>query len=127
MKRLSEYRGEQAIEVMGDILEPATIIMGDPEIRKLNDESTSKVKIVKYILKNHRESVLQIMAVLDGVDIDDKKAYEDYRKSVNFFTLPMNLLSILNDPDVQSLFTSQGQMMGSTFSTPASEKSQENE
>lgn len=127
MKRLSEYRGEQAIEVMGDILEPATIIMGDPEIRKLNDDSASKVKIVKYILKNHRESVLQIMAVLDGVDVDDKKAYEDYRKSVNFFTLPMNLLSILNDPDVQSLFTSQGQMMDSTFSTPASEKLQEND
>lgn len=119
MRKLSEFRGDEAIEVLADLIEPATTILSDPEARGIVGDG-SKVKIITYILKHHKESVLQIMAVLDGVDITDKKAYTDFKKSVNILTLPVNLLAILNDPDVQSLFQSQGLTMGVQSSTPAS-------
>lgn len=107
--KLSDYKGEEAIEVLADIIEPLAIILGDADIIKLvKEQQDAKKKLapiayMKPILKNHPS---EIIAVLAGIE---KKPVEEYKEEVNVLTLPLKILEFLNDPTIQSLFTSQGQ------------------
>lgn len=105
--KLSDYKGEEAIEILADIIEPLTAILGDEDMRKIASENKGKkitpVSYIKPILKNHPKEVIEVLA---GID---KEPVEEYRKKVNVLTLPMKLLELMNDPQMQSLFTSQGQ------------------
>lgn len=100
MRKLSEYKNEEAIELLADILEPTTIILADKDIANIIN-TKSKIEIITAILKAHKKEVIQILATLDGVKV------EDY--SCNVFTLPMKILEIFNDKDIQSFFKSQFQ------------------
>ena len=99
--KLSEIKGEKAIEVFGDLLEPVSNILADEKITNSIKQNENKVTIVKKILKNHPKEIINIMAILDDVPVEK---YE-----VNFATLPMKLLDIFNDEMFTDLFTFQGQ------------------
>lgn len=104
--KLSDYKGEDAIEVLADIIEPLAIILADNEIRELVQDKTTRtapIKLVKPALKNHKKEVLEILARIENVPVDE------YAETVNVFTLPMQVLDFINDKNVQSLFTSQRQ------------------
>ena len=104
--KLSDYKGEDAIEVLADIIEPLAIILADNEIRELVQDKntrTAPIKLVKPALKNHKKEVLEILARIENVPVDE------YAETVNVFTLPMQVLDFINDKNVQSLFTSQRQ------------------
>lgn len=130
MKRLSDYKGEEALEVMADIMEPLATIMADSEVRqlvvedaKLRKESKGKkripyIKFVKPAIKNHKTEVLEIMARIEGVPL------EEYTASVNLATLPITILMYINDPSLKSLFTLQDQNLEQGFSGPATEGTQ---
>ena len=117
---LSEYKGEQALDILVDLLEPATVIMGDKEVGQLAKSKAPVIKIVKAAIKNHKKEVIEVLAVLDG------EKPEEYAEKVTVFTLPGKLLEILNDPDLMSFFTSQGQMSEAS-SLSASESIMESE
>ena len=125
MRTLSSYRGEETLDVIADITEPAILIMSDTELRKLLSEEKGRMKAIKRALKYHKQEVLQIMAALDGIDPDDKEAFDEFVDGVNLFTLPRFLITIFNDPDIMSLFTLQEQMQMS--STPVSDDSEPQE
>lgn len=110
MKRLSEYRGEEALDVLADLIEPAVEIMQDKRIAELfrNDK---KAKAVAVAIKEHKRSVLDIMATLDG---EDRETY-----APSLFALPAKILEILNDPELVNLFTSQGRTEDQTISGSA--------
>ena len=118
--KLSDYKGEQAIDVLVELMEPATAIMADKEIARLVQSKVPVIKIVKAAIKNHKKEVIEILAVLDGEDP------EKYAEKVTLFTLPVKLLEVLNDPMMQSLFTSQGQMT-EVLSTSAMENTEASE
>ena len=118
--KLSEYKGEKALDMLADLIEPATSIMADKEIARMAKAQMPAIKIVKLAIKNHKREVLEIMAILDGEDP------KDYAEKINLFTLPARLLEILNDPDFMSLFTSQGKTT-ETFSTSATESTEDGE
>ena len=99
--KLSEIKGEAAIDVLVDILDPASEIIGDKEIELAVKNNATRMQIVKIALKNHKKAVIAILAALDG------KKPEDYEVSV--LTLPVKLLEVLNDPELVNLFSSQGQ------------------
>lgn len=99
---LSDYKGEDALDLLADILEPATEIFSDTEFRNAVREKMSKMEIVKMLLKRHKKSILQIMAIIDGADPETYKP--------NVFTLPIKLLELFNDKEFLMLFQSQGQM-----------------
>lgn len=99
--KLSEYEGEQALDILADLIEPATAIMGDKRLAEiLQDEKAPKSRALAVAIKNHKKEVIEILAVLDGVPVSEYK--------VNVFTLPKKLLEILNDPMLTELFRSQG-------------------
>lgn len=118
MRKLSEYKGDEALELLADLVDPAIEIMADADIAQML-KSGRYIGAVKPILKAHKQAVLQILALLNG------KTVEEYKKEVNLFTIPKALLELLNDPDLMSLFTSAEQTEGVTSSGSASENTEE--
>ena len=56
----------------------------------------NKAKAAKIILKDHNRAVLTLMAVLEGIPV------EEYQPTL--FALPSLILGVLNDPELNSLF-----------------------
>lgn len=105
--KLSDYKGEEAIEILADIIDPLTAILGDKDMRKLAADNKGKklppIAYIKPMLKNHPKEIIEVLA---GIE---KEPVEEYKKKINGLTLPIKLLELVNDPQMQSLFTSQGQ------------------
>lgn len=97
--KLSDIKGERALDVLADMIEPVAEIMGDNEISTILQSGKAPIKAIKLALKNHKRAILDMMAAIDGEDP------ETYQPSI--FVLPKRLLDLLNDPEVQRLFSSQ--------------------
>lgn len=110
--KLSEIKGEAALDLLADIIEPATEIMTDPNMQKLI-KAKNKGAIVKALIKDHKKSIIEILATIDGIPVDEYQ--------VNVFTLPMKLLELLNDKELMSFFTSQELMEEESSSTAPAE------
>lgn len=116
--KISDYKGEEALDVLAELIEPAAAIMSDKDIAEFARKK-NRVMLIKTLIKNHKAEVIEVMAVLDREDP------RQYAEKVNLFTLPKKLLEVFNDPDVMSLFTSQGQSVEETSSTSAMESTEE--
>lgn len=97
MKKLSEYKDGEALELLADIIEPVTIIVADKKVYK--EFKKTKIKGVSYVLKHHKEQVVPILAALEGVP---EKEYH-----CNIITLPKVLLEIVNDKELVDFFNLQ--------------------
>lgn len=97
--KLSDIKGERALDVIADLIDPVAEILGDKEISAALQSGKAHAKAIKLALKNHKRAVLDMMAAIDGEDP------ETYQPSL--FVLPKRLLDLLNDPEVQQLFESQ--------------------
>ena len=104
--KLSEYQGEAALDILADLIEPAGEIMSDKEIGEVFKKN--RFKAIGLAIKKHKKAVIQIMATMDGVPVDEYK--------FNVFTVPLKILEILNDPDLVQFFTYQGQTGEAIFS-----------
>lgn len=93
--KLSELKGEAALDVLAELIEPAVEIMQDKEL-KAALEAKEMAKGIKIAIKNHKKAVIHMMAIVDGEDP------ETYQPGV--LDLPVKLLNLLNDPDVMGLF-----------------------
>lgn len=122
MRRISDIKGEEAIDIIADTIEPLSAIMADKEMKdilvnkKLKDDGNAytKAEVVSMVIKKHKHEVIQVLSILDGV------SYDEYLNSVTIFTLPMAVLEVLNDPEISKLFTSQVQSL-KTPSAPVTE------
>ncbi len=108
MKKISDIKNEEALDVLAEIIEPTALIMADPAIRDMA-RTQNKMGAIKVILKNHKSEIIQILASLDGVPVEE---YE-----CNILTLPVKIIEILNDKDLMSFFTSQEWTEEKTAST----------
>lgn len=115
--KLSDLKGEAAIEALADMLEPAAEIMTDVHfVRAIKDNN--RMKAVQIALKKHQKAIIAIMAATEG------KSPETFE--VNLLTLPKKLLEVLNDPDVVSLFQLQSQTVTSSGSATENTEVEEN-
>ena len=106
--RLSDIKGEAALDVFVNILDPASEILTDDELRRLVMANATRMELVRTAIKNHKKAVLEILAALEG------KAPDEYEVSV--LTLPAKLIEIFNDPELINLFHLQGQTQTSSGS-----------
>ena len=113
--KLSEYQGEAALDILADLIEPAGEIMSDKEIGEVFKKN--RFKAIGLAIKNHKKAVMQIMATMDGVPVDEYKC--------NVFSLPVKILELLNDPEMIRLFRYQGQTGDANSSGSASENTVE--
>lgn len=105
--KLSEVKGEAALDLLADIIEPASEIMSDPKVKDVVS-AKNKGEIIKLLIKSHKKSIIEILAAIDGVPVD--------KYDVNVLTLPVKILEILNDQELMNFFTSQVQMEEQTSS-----------
>ena len=113
--KLSEYQGEAALDILSDLIEPAGEIMSDKKIGEVFKKN--RFKAIGLAIKNHKKAVMQIMATIDGVPVEEYKC--------NVFTLPAKILELLNDSELIQLFTYQGQTGDANSSGSASENTGE--
>ena len=99
--RLSDYENEEAVEVLADMIEPAATIMADPKVAEMFNSGKPKILLVKYALKEYKKSVVELIAALH------RQKPKEFRFTM--ISLVKDLLDILNDPELQSVFTLQGQ------------------
>lgn len=115
--KLSEIKGEKALEVVADLIDPITLILADNEFIELYKSNKPKILVVKKLLKTHQKETLTILALLNDEDP------ETYKPSI--VELPKMLLDIFNDEELKSLFTLQTQKMEGEFSGSATESTEE--
>lgn len=116
--KLSEYKNEQAIEILADIIEPATAILNDDEIKTVYNREGSKIfDVAKAIMKRHAKEIVEILARLDGCEPPE---YE-----CTVFTLPAKIIELMNDKELISFFSSQSQMRDGVSSGSAMENTEE--
>lgn len=119
MRKLSEIQNEDAIDVLADLLDPIAEISKDKEVRapkKLEDGTEvpkTRLEIVQTILKRHKRAVIQILAILDGVPLEEYK--------INMIQIPAKVYECLNDKDILAFFQSQGLNLSDAPSGSATE------
>ena len=104
---------EEQLELFADLLEPAAEIITDKEVSGAIKAGEKPIKAVKLAIKNHKAAVIEMLARIDGVAPD--------KYHVNVLTLPVKLVNLFNKPEVQELFTLQGQTDGAAASGSATE------
>lgn len=112
MRKLTEYQNEEALDLLAELLEPASNIFGDKAVSNAWANG-NKAKAISIAIKNHKKDVMAIMATLEGIPAKDYKC--------NVLTLPTDILILMNDPELVAFFNSQVQMMQGTSFTPAME------
>ena len=117
--KLSEIKGEHALDVLADIIDPVVEITGDEKVSKAIKAGKPKLLIAKLIMKGHKKSIITILALLNG---EDPKTYEP-----SLIELPKMILELLSDEELVKLFQSQGQMMDSAYFGSATENSKTEE
>lgn len=115
MRKLSEVKNGDALELIANTIEPISRILADKEVEvfkaKAKKKELRKIDIAKWVMTAHSEDVLEILAALEGEDIE---TFE-----ISALEIPMRVLEILNDEEIVSLFTSQGQTITNASSGSA--------
>jgi hypothetical protein len=97
MRKLSEVKGEEALDVLAEILEPIVTIINDEEVKA--GFETNVAKSVSVALKKYKTEILQIFASING------KSVEETCEEIDILSLPSYIVEILNEPEIQRLFT----------------------
>ena len=97
MRKLSEVKGEEALDVLADILEPIVTIINDEEVKA--GFETNVAKCVSVALKKYKKEILEIFASING------KSVEETCEEIDILSLPSYIVEILNEPEIQRLFT----------------------
>lgn len=120
MRKLSQVKGEDALDLIADIIVPLSEIFSDPVLEKMRDDGTTVGRLARAMIKGHKDAVMEILATLEG------KKVEEYNP-----TLPeiiKGIISLISDPLFRPLFQSQGRNQESassgsvTVNTEATEK-----
>lgn len=115
MKKLSDFKGEEAFDLLADLIDPMGDIFSNGEF--LQALGTDNKKALKSLLKNNRKSVVEVLARLNEVPVEDFQ--------YNVATLTVQCLALMNDKELLSVFTSQGQIEEEDASGSATENTQE--
>ena len=68
MKKLSDYKDEEALDLWADLFDSIVAITSDEEVKKLKGKPP--IEIAKGILKLHRSEVVAILLRIDPAPID---------------------------------------------------------
>lgn len=70
MKKLSDYKGKEAIDLWADLLDPLTEIFTDKEVQQAIIDKTSALTKAQVILKAHKADAVKILLKVDPTPID---------------------------------------------------------
>jgi hypothetical protein len=107
--KITDFKGEEALDLLVNIMEPVTIIFADKAVRDAY-KSQPKLQLVKTVVKSHMAEVLEIMAMLNGMSADE------YKAAITIPGLIRQVLELINDKELQSFLESQATETESTAS-----------
>ena len=110
--RLSDYKNEEALDLLADLMEYVAEILSDDATMEVYKKEKQTV-FIKYLIKNHKSSIIAMLARIEGTPVEDFEC--------DFFSLPSVLLEVFNNKGIQNLFQSQEQIKESPSSGPATE------
>ena len=99
--KLSQIKGDRAYDIFTEVIEPIGNIMMDEEARNMLSDMKDKkaTKILPKIMKSHKNDLIKILAILDGVSINE------YKESLTLSKLTNDFVDLLTDEESQKLFT----------------------
>lgn len=125
MKRLAEFKDDEAMDVLADILKPSVNIMKNEnfvDAFRGNEEKgieKDRTEAVRIAITECRKDVVTIMAVMNQTPIEEFH--------YDLLTLPKMLLQLFNDKDLLAFFKSQGQTDSAMSSGSAMESTEEDQ
>lgn len=114
--KLSELKGERAVEVLADLIAPITNIARDADNlqlfrNKLQDGETARdagIRLFKeripVLIKTHKTDILDIISAVDGRNADE----------MSLLDIVNNLVDLSNDKEFMSFFLSVVRTEGQT-------------
>lgn len=111
MKRLSDYKGEEALNLWVDLLEPITNIFADKEMITAFKSGKPKMLVAKDLLSKHREDAEKILLRIDDTPLN----------GLNVLTrLVAIIVDIGENEDIKPFFASavQGKMENESSGSP---------
>lgn len=111
MKKLSDYQGDDAIELWADLIDPLSEILSDEDVKKVVTSGKPKLTIAKEILKNHSAEAVKILLRIDDTPI-------------NGLNIILRLISLLadigQDEEIKSFFgyAEQVEIAGKSSGSP---------
>lgn len=110
---ISDYKNEDALDLLADLIEPTSKIFNDEDVKDAIKRKCKMYEVVKIAIKNNKDSIIEILARLDGKNVDE---YECTPMSII-----KDVMQILNDKELVDFFQLQEQMMVKTSSGSATE------
>lgn len=113
--RLSDFKDEEAIEVVADLLEPISKIVSNQETSEAR--GGGMIGFASTMLKNSKRDVMDMLAILS------KQDPAEYHCTAA--TVFKDVLDMLNDPELMQLFGLRRQTAASSGSASESTEGQE--
>lgn len=107
MRKLSDYQGDEAIELWADLIEPIAKIIADDEITKIY-RSKPRIEVAKEILRLHKKEATEILTRIDPTPLTGLNIV------VRLIEL---LLEVENSEELKGFFVSAGQVKTENAST----------
>lgn len=104
---------DEQLDLFADLIEPTSKILTDAAIAEAF-KSGDTFKAVRTAIKNHKAEIIEILALADGVPVEEYKVPSP-------LGLTVKIMGFVNKPEVQELFTSQGQTNAADVSGSATE------
>lgn len=107
MKKLSEFKDDEAMDVLAEILDPMVNMMKNKDfvlaIRgdKKKGIRPNRVEAIKIAITKNRSDVVKIMAVLNETPVEEFH--------YNLLTLPQMMVEMFNDKELMDFFGSQSE------------------
>lgn len=98
MKNISDFKNEDAIDLIADLIEPVSRILQDEAIKEDITIKEKQMSAIKKALKTHKSDILEIMARLEGVEVKDLNATP--------ISLIGKCIQILNDKEMMDFLSS---------------------
>lgn len=70
MKKLSDYQGDQAVDLWADLLDPISEILTDKEVQNVVQSGQAPIVIAKTVLKAHKKEAAEILMRIDPEPLD---------------------------------------------------------
>lgn len=110
--RLSEIKGEAALDCVGEIIEPIATIASDKTTLELlsSNESTGlkASRVVSHLLKNHRLETIRVLAALS------LKTPEEYAAEITLPKLIGDVYQAITDEELLSFLPQEEAGAGTT-------------
>jgi hypothetical protein len=125
MKKLSEFKDDEAMDVLVEILEPSANLIKNNKFKlairgdKEKNIKPNKMQAIKIAITENRKDVVKIMATLNETPVEEFH--------YNLLTLPKMMVELFNDKELIDFFQYRGETDLEIPSGSATENTEESQ